>query len=200
MKPRQHVSLAVQLPKTATLITGLDDILDGGLPTGKTTLISGGPGCGKSMLGLEILYRNALAGAKGIYVAFEEKAEDIRRNARSLGWNLSALEESGMLFILDAGIDPEATLAGDFSMKGLVAIIQGKSQQMGASLIVIDAIDVLVRIFDDVTRERNEIIALHSWLSENQFYRCSDSENSLEPRRKSPLRFSRLFDSLCDYA
>jgi replicative DNA helicase len=50
------------LRKIATGVAGLDDILEGGFPAGRTTLISGGPGTGRTMLGLEFLYRSALAG------------------------------------------------------------------------------------------------------------------------------------------
>lgn len=58
------------LVKAASYITGLDEILYGGLPEGQITLIEGGPGTGKSIVGLEFLYRGALAGEPGIFYHF----------------------------------------------------------------------------------------------------------------------------------
>lgn len=152
------------LPKVPTGIPGLDAILNGGLPAGRTTLVSGGPGTGKSILGLEFLYRRAMVGDPGIYVTFEERAKDVRQNALTLGWDFEPLEQSGKLFILEARVDPESILSGAFNLKGLTAIIKGKAEDMGASLIVFDAIDVLLRLFDDHSRECNELYALREWL------------------------------------
>ena len=79
------------IPKVPTQIHGLDEVLDGGLPQGRTTLVSGGPGSGKTVLGLEFLCRGALAGEPGVFVTFEERAEAVRTNALSMGWDLAAL-------------------------------------------------------------------------------------------------------------
>jgi circadian clock protein KaiC len=152
------------LPKVATRIAGLDEVLNGGLPAGQTTLISGGPGTGKSVLGLEFLYRGAAAGEAGIFVTFEERAPGVRQNALTLGWDMAPLEKAGKLFLMEAHVDPQAVLSGDFNLKGLIAIIDGKAAAMRADRIVIDALDVLLRLFDDPARERNELYVLHDWL------------------------------------
>ncbi len=154
------------LPKVATHIKGLDEILYGGFPEGRTTLINGGPGTGKSIIALEFLYRGVLAGEPGIFVTFEERAAAVRNNALTLGWDLTPLEQSGKLFILEAHVDPEAVISGTFSLRGLLAIVGGKVVAMGVQRIVFDALDVLMRLFEDQVRERNEIYALHDWLIE----------------------------------
>jgi len=156
------------LPKVATGIAGFDEILEGGLPKGRTTLISGGPGTGKTVLGLEFLYRGAVDGQPGIFVAFEERADAVRQNALSLGWDLAPLEQAGQLFLMEARLDPQVVLSGDFNLQGLLAIIGGQAASMGARRIVIDALDVLLRIFDDPARERNQIYALHNWLMDHE--------------------------------
>ena len=155
---------ANNLPKVATLIPSLDDILEGGLPRGRTTLINGGPGIGKSILALEIIYRGAMAGKPGIFLSFEERAVNIRLNARTLGWDLEALEKQGKLALIEARVDPEAVVSGEFSIKGLLSIIEGQSKKIGATRVVFDALDVLMRLFDDPNRERNELYALNNWL------------------------------------
>jgi circadian clock protein KaiC len=158
-----------RLAKTLTGIAGLDDILEGGFPAGRTTLISGGPGTGKTMLGVEFLYKSALAGKAGILLLFEERAEAIRRNVRSLGWDLAAMEAAGKLFILEARLPHEAVLSGDFNITPLLAIIEGKAKAIGADRVTIDAIDVLMRIYSDARREQSELCGLHDWLMDRGF-------------------------------
>ncbi len=152
------------LEKAPTYIPGLDDILEGGLPRGRTTVISGAAGSGKTLLGLEFLYRGALHGEPGIFVGFEESVEQIRQNAATLGWDLPALERENRLFLLDGRITPETLLSGDFSLKGLLAIAAGKRREMGAQRIVIDALEVVLRLFDTPRQVRNELHALNDWL------------------------------------
>ncbi len=152
------------LEKAPTHIPGLDDILEGGLPRGRTTVVSGGAGSGKTLLGLEFLYHGALHGEPGIFVGFEESVEQIRQNAATLGWDLPALERDNHLFLLDGRIKPETLLSGDFSLKGLLAIVAGKRREMGARRIVIDALDVILRLFDTPQQVRNELHALNDWL------------------------------------
>lgn len=154
----------LELAKAASDIAGFDEILYGGLPEGRTTLIEGSPGTGKSILGLEFLYRGAMAGQPGIFVTFEERAGAVRRNAQTLGWNLGALEKAGKLAVIEARLDPQTVISGDFSLKALLAIIDGKSKATGAKRIVFDALDVLLRLFCDPARERKEKYSLYEWL------------------------------------
>lgn len=117
------------------------------------------------MLALEFLYRGALMGEPGIFVTFEERADMVRENAATLGWDLAALERSGKLFIFEAHMTPEAVNAGDFNLTGLLAIIAGKARQMNAQRLVFDALDVLMRVYRDPYREQDELYAFHEWLS-----------------------------------
>ena len=157
-----------ELAKATSYISGFDEILYGGLPEGRTTLIEGGPGTGKSILGLEFLYRGALAGQSGIFVAFEERASAVRRNALTLGWDLEALEKAGKLAVIEARLEPQTIVSGDFNLKALLAIIEGQSKAIGARRIVFDALDVLMRLFESPTRERSEMYSLHEWLLDHE--------------------------------
>src|SRR5256885_16817092 len=88
------------LPKAPTGIDGLDEITDGGLPKGRPTLICGGPGCGKTMLAMEFLVRGATEfGEPGVFMSFEETADDLVQNVASMGFDLKALESRKKLFI-----------------------------------------------------------------------------------------------------
>src|SRR4051812_29257060 len=85
-----------KLIKSPSGIKGLDEIMCGGLPRGRPTLVCGGPGCGKTLLALEFLVRGATQfGEPGVFIAFEETPEDLTTNAASLGFDLAALEADG---------------------------------------------------------------------------------------------------------
>src|SRR5664279_4611179 len=80
------------IPKCPTGIHGLDEITSGGLPRGRTTLLCGGPGCGKTLFGMEFLIRGATQfDEPGVCLSFEESAEDLANNVRSLGFDVNAL-------------------------------------------------------------------------------------------------------------
>ena len=74
--------------RLSTGVSGLDEILHGGLQPGRTYLVSGGPGCGKSILGLHFLIIGAAADEKTLYISLEESKEHIRQNTESLGFDL----------------------------------------------------------------------------------------------------------------
>jgi circadian clock protein KaiC len=152
------------LPKVATGIAGLDKVLGGGLPAGRMTLLSGGAGSGKSMMGLQCLLQGAGTGEPGILVMFEERAAAVRQNAWSLGWDLAPLEKKNKLYLMDARLDPEAVISGDFSIRGLLAILDQRIKAMRARRIMIDAVDALLHLYDSPLRERHEINTLHEWL------------------------------------
>ncbi len=164
---RSTQQAATGIRKVPTQIHGLDDILYGGFPAGRTTLLSGSPGTGKTVLALEFLYRGAMSGNPGMFLTFEETVETVRQNAHTLGYDLAYLEEQGALFLLEGQVDPDVFLSGDFNLKALLAMIGAKVKTIGADRIVIDAIDILMRLFHGKKRQQLEMLAMHKWL-ENQ--------------------------------
>ena len=154
------------IPKAPSRITGLDEILEGGLPQGRTTVISGGPGSGKTVAGLEFLCRGAMAGEPGVFVTFEERAEAVRLNASAMGWDLTALEKAGKIAIIEARLPGGEIVSGDFDIQGLLAIVGGHVKRIGDRQIVMDALDVLLRVYDNLKHERNELSRLHDWLTD----------------------------------
>ncbi len=155
------------IPKALTGISGFDEISDGGIPRGRTTLITGGPGCGKTIFALQTLVNGASKFAEpGIFVAFEENSRQIVANAATFGWGISELEES-KLFFLDARVYPEIIDAGDFELTGMLAGLKVKVDAMGAKRIVFDSIDVLLTMLDDPVAKRRELYRVRDWLSQN---------------------------------
>lgn len=152
------------IDKMKTNITGLDEILNGGIPRGAMTLISGGPGTGKTMLTLEFLARGAQAGHSGIMLTFEEREDDLRRYAQGFGWDISALEAQKKVLLISARIHPDTVLSGDFDLRGLLSILRQQAEAIQAERVVIDAPDVVLRLMDNISKERTELYALHEWL------------------------------------
>ncbi|MFL5616265.1 MAG: circadian clock protein KaiC [Gemmatimonadaceae bacterium] len=157
-------STEAPIRKAASGITGFDEITSGGLPAGRTTLVVGGPGAGKTVFAVQTLVHAASAlGQPGIFVAFEENSRQIVANAATFGWDLPALEAQH-LFFLDARLAPTTVQAGDFDISGILAGLEAKAKEMGARRIVFDGIDVLLTLLDDASKERREIYRLQEWL------------------------------------
>jgi circadian clock protein KaiC len=152
--------------KVLTGIQGFDEITGGGLPRARTTLIKGGPGCGKTVFALQTLV-NGAHGTKeaSLFVAFEESARQIVANASAFGWDLPALEKK-KLFFLDARLSPEVVKAGEFDLAGMLSVLGAKADELQAKRIVFDGIDVLLALLDDPVAERREIYRIRDWLSQ----------------------------------
>ncbi|MDQ1661701.1 MAG: circadian clock protein KaiC, partial [Blastococcus sp.] len=154
--------------KVRTGIRGFDDLTGGGLPAGRSTLVSGGPGSGKTLFGLEFLVRGAQDfDEPGVLLAFEENAADLAANATSLGFDLPALEADGRLIVDAMQIDPaEIITTGDFDLEGLFIRLAGSVKAIGAKRVVLDTIEVLFAALDDAATVRAEFARLLRWLKE----------------------------------
>jgi circadian clock protein KaiC len=151
--------------KAATGITGFDEITGGGLPRGRTTLLAGGPGSGKTIFGLQFLKHGAqFCNEPGIFVAFEETSERIEANTVSFGWKLPGLRRRKKLFFMDARVTPDLIQSGNFDLRGMLATLEWKIKEMGARRIVFDALDILLALLPDPAAKRREIHRLHEWL------------------------------------
>lgn len=151
--------------KVLTGIQGFDEITNGGLPRGRTSLVLGGPGCGKTVFALQTLVNGAsMAKEPGLFVAFEESTHQIIANAATFGWDLPGLIKK-KLFFLDARLDPDVVKAGEFDLAGMLAVLEAKADEIHAKRIVFDGIDVLLGLLDDPSAERREIYRIRDWLS-----------------------------------
>ncbi|MEO6739214.1 MAG: circadian clock protein KaiC [Chthoniobacteraceae bacterium] len=150
--------------KARTGIEGFDEITNGGLPRGRTTLLEGGPGSGKTIMGLQTLVHGArLDGEPGIFVAFEESAQRITDNAGKFGWDLVELQKK-KLFFLNAQPQADMVQSGSFDLGGMLAALEAKAKEIGARRIVFDALDVVLALLGDRQAERREVYRLHEWL------------------------------------
>src|SRR4051812_24376657 len=110
-----------QLPKCPTGISGLDEITNGGLPRGRPTLVCGGPGCGKSLLGMEFLIRGITQfNETGVLMSFEESARDVTQNVASLGFDIDDLVARKKLVIDHVHVArDEIEESGEYDLEGL---------------------------------------------------------------------------------
>jgi len=156
------------LPKIATGIPGFDELSCGGLPRNRTTLLKGAAGSGKTVFALQSLV-NAIRRRQepGIFVAFEESTGEISANAATFDWGLPALARD-KLFFLDARLSPEVVQSGEFDLKGMLAMLKAKKEEIGAKWIVFDGIDVLLTLLQNPVSEMREIYRIRDWLADNQ--------------------------------
>src|SRR5687768_1418225 len=154
-------------PKALTGIAGFDDVTDGGLPRGRTTLLVGGPGSGKTIFGLQFVAHGALeCGEPGIFVAFEETSSRILSNAKDFGWKLGELVPE-KLYFLDAQPMAAMVQSGSFDLGGMLAALEVQVKKMGARRIVFDALDIVLSLLPNGAAKRREIYRLHEWLLTN---------------------------------
>jgi circadian clock protein KaiC len=163
----RRTRLVAPSPKAPTGILGLDEITGGGLPRGRTTLVVGGAGSGKTILALQFLVNGAAdLDEAGIFVAFEEVSKRIVTNAASFGWKLDALRKK-KLFFLDAQPKPDLVQSGTFDLSGMLAGLAAQAKRMRARRIVFDALDIVLSLLPDAAARRREIYRLHEWLLDN---------------------------------
>jgi circadian clock protein KaiC len=159
---QQNESTTMGVQKIRTMIEGFDDISHGGLPIGRTTLVSGTSGTGKTLLAVQFLYNGIIHfDEAGVFVTFEESPTDIIKNAYSFGWNLQKLISEGKLFILDASPDPEGQeVVGNFDLSALIERIQYAIHKYKAKRVSIDSITAIFQQYDAASVVRREIFRL----------------------------------------
>jgi circadian clock protein KaiC len=158
-----HPAIAtVGVEKIRTLIEGFDDISHGGLPIGRTTLVSGTSGTGKTQYAIQFLYNGITQFEEaGVFVTFEETTADIIKNAVSFGWDLQKLIDEGKLFILDASPDPEGQdVVGNFDFSALIERVQYAIKKYKAKRVSIDSVTALFQQYDSASLVRREILRL----------------------------------------
>jgi circadian clock protein KaiC len=160
--------IPASIEKAPTGIRGLDEITGGGLPKGRTSILCGGPGCGKTMLGIEFLVRGAAEfNEPGVLMAFEESPQEITRNVAPLGFNLDELVAKKKLFLDHIVVEPgEIHETGDFDLEGLFIRLQSAIEAVGAKRVMLDTVEALFSSFSNQAILRAEFRRLFSWLKQ----------------------------------
>jgi circadian clock protein KaiC len=158
------------LPKAATGIAGFDQITGGGMPRGRTSLVCGGAGCGKTLFALEFIVRGAIeSGEPGVFISFEETAEELAANVASLGFDLPDLVERGLLVIDYIKIDrSEIEEAGDYDLEGLFVRLAHAIAAVRAKRVVLDTLEAMFSGFTNEALLRAELRRLFRWLKDRR--------------------------------
>jgi circadian clock protein KaiC len=156
-----------QVEKLHTGIEGLDLIANGGLPRGRTTLVSGTAGSAKTVLATQFLVegiRQAQEG--GVFVTFEESPHDIRQNMISLGWDIPQWEAAGRWVFVDASpqVGEEAIVVGEYDLGALLARIENAIHKVNAQRVALDSLGAIFSRLGEPGIVRNELFRIASAL------------------------------------
>lgn len=154
------------LPKAPTSIRGLDEILGGGLPKGRPTLVAGSAGCGKTLLAMEFLVHGAMKFKEpGVFISFEETVEELTANVASLGFDVADLVRRKKLWLKHIRIDPgEIGPSGVYDLNGLFVRIHDAIENIGAKRVVLDTSESLFSGVVSPLILRSELRRLLRWL------------------------------------
>jgi circadian clock protein KaiC len=153
------------LEKAPTAILGFDEIAHGGIPRGRTTLVSGTSGSGKTIFSMQFLVGGLNAGEAGVFVTFEETPKDITRNMKGFGWDLEKYQKQGKFVFVDASPSEDETIeVGDFDLGAFLARILYAVKKVGAKRVAIDSISALFPRYSDQAVIRRELYRIASAL------------------------------------
>jgi circadian clock protein KaiC len=152
-----------QIEKLATGIVGFDLISDGGLPVGRTTLISGTAGSAKTVFAAQFLGEGVRQfEQRGVFVTFEESPQDIRRNMRSLGWDIEAMEAAGQWLFVDASpeSDHDQIILGSYDLGALLARMEYAVKKIGATRLAMDSLGAIFTQLTEHSIVRRELFRI----------------------------------------
>jgi len=165
---QQNISNNPTLPKTPTGISGLDQITGGGIPKGRPTLVCGEAGSGKTLLSIEFIVRGATQfNEPGVFMAFEERADELQVNVASLGFDLKKLQDEKKIRIDHVHIErSEIEETGEYDLEGLFIRLGHAIDSIGAKRVVLDTIENLFSGLNNQAILRAELRRLFHWLKE----------------------------------
>jgi len=163
----------IELTKTG--IDGLDEILNGGIVKNSTTLLSGNPGAGKSILALQFIYNGVeMFDERGIYLSFEENERDVREAAESVGLeNWGEYVEEGEIKVFDKQV---LLRENDFSAS--LDLLLDDIQDDDYDRIVIDSLTMFQLFFEDETEKRTYLLKFTDILRQNELTTLMTNEQA----------------------
>jgi KaiC/GvpD/RAD55 family RecA-like ATPase len=165
---------AITMERINTGVKGLDEMLHGGLPKGRTILVVGSPGSGKTTFAMQFLVGGANLGEPGLYISLEEKPERMKSNLSSFGWNLDSLEHDGKITFIDAtelrkpsrrisqgamSAEDRITLAlPEITLGSLLRTIRKIAAEENTQRIVVDPITSLMLRYTEEAKRRRALL------------------------------------------
>ena len=157
------------LQKCPTGIKGLDEITKGGFPKNRTTLVCGGAGSGKTLLGLDFLIKGATHfDERGVFMSFEENEDELYKDVASLKLDLSGLVAQNKILLKHVILQRNEVQEADFNLEGLLVHLEEAIDSIGAKRVVMDSLESPFAGISDPGILRLEIKRLFRWLKEKQ--------------------------------
>ena len=158
--------------RVPTGIPGFDELCGGGLLRNRTYLVSGAAGAGKTIFGLQYIYNGITKyGENGLYIATEERPEQVRENVKQFGWDFEALEDEGKLAILDAcstkiGVPSHEKYVDvrPFDMRSMLDQIIAIQEDIDAKRALVDGTTSIGFYLQDPAKIRIELLKLSTTL------------------------------------
>ncbi|MCG8430790.1 MAG: circadian clock protein KaiC [Candidatus Omnitrophica bacterium] len=164
--PRNQRIPVKHVQKTPTGIEGFEHVSMGGIPKGRTTLLSGTSGSGKTIFAIEYLWKGAVnLNEPGVFVTFEETPKDIIKNVKSLGWDLAKLVADNKFAFVDASpAFEEKEIIGTYDFSALLARIEYAIKKVKATRVAMDSISALFPQYSDEGVIRRELFRISARL------------------------------------
>ncbi|MGZ3921395.1 MAG: circadian clock protein KaiC, partial [Bacteroidia bacterium] len=152
-----------------TGIQGLDDITTGGLPRNRPTLLLGNTGCGKTIMAMEFIVNGIVKyDEPAVFMAFEEKTEELVVNVKSLGFDLNKHLAANKIYLEHVQLSRELIMeTGKYDIEGLFVRLGQAIDKVKAKRVVLDSLDTLFYGLDYKIL-RSEFKRLFSWLKEKK--------------------------------
>jgi circadian clock protein KaiC len=164
-----ETTMSGAMPKARTGVPGLDDILQGGLSTGRIFLLEGNPGTGKTTMALSFLREGAELGERGLYITLSETEQELRAGASSHGWTL---DEQITIFevvppesVLDSDQQQSLLYASDLELGETTKLIFGAVERTKPARVVIDSLSEIRLLAQSSLRYRRQILALKHYFA-----------------------------------
>ncbi len=156
----------MELERISTGVPGLDELIEGGLPRERITLITGAAGSGKTTLGMQFLHSGStIVGENGLFITLEEETTDLVRDMSRYGWKLAQLAEQRKLAIVQSPIPFEVNQER-ISIDSLLDNIHQQAMKVDAKRIVFDSIASLGLPYSDPIALRRDVLRIGAMLRE----------------------------------
>jgi KaiC/GvpD/RAD55 family RecA-like ATPase len=160
------------MEKTTTGIDGLDEMLHGGIISGRTYLVVGGPGAGKTIMCMQFLMDGVKKGDKGLYVALEEQAQQLKEDMIPFGWDVQRIKILDTMQDMASGIWALKTTGviskPEFNLKTLIEAMRNIVLQYKPKRIVIDSITSIKMLYESKIEARRELLGFINFLESTE--------------------------------